>query len=516
MNRPIRNLAVACLVLFLALIGNATYLQFFQAESLTSLAEHPDNSRVAEAAFEAPRGDILVNGKAIARSEKTDDPDDPYEYRRVYTSGPEYAHIVGYFSRGRIGGLESSQNEFLTGEADALFTQRVGDLLANKPPTGGNVVLTLNAKAQKAAYRALQNLGRNVRAAAVAIEPSTGKILAMVSNPTFSPNELSSHDFAKANAAYSRLDPEKANSPLNNSAIETRVPPGSTFKLVTAAAALSSGRYEPDTQVDGAALLRFPDTKPLGNHNDRACGPGGKVTLVRALEVSCNVSFGSIGIDLGQDALRDQAEKFGFNEPDPFFTDLDDQQTRQVPSVFPSDIEAVSSLGYSSIGQFSVAATPLQMAMVGAAIANEGRLMKPFLVNEIRAADQDAVKSFLPQPLFNDAPQAITAAVADKLKSMMVSVVDNGTATNAQIPGVSVGGKTGTAQTGRTGETPYAWFVSFAPANNPEVAVAVVVLDTAAAAGRGCGGDVDCEGGISGNEMAAPVARSVMEAVLNK
>lgn len=513
MNRPIRNLAVACLVLFLALIANATYLQFFKADSLNTLAEYPRNSRVADAAFSAPRGDILVNGRAIARSEKSDD---KYEFKRVYINGPEYAHIVGYFGKGRVGGLEASQNEYLTGEAPELFVNRVGDLLTNKPPAGGNVVLTLNAKAQKAAYRALQGLGRNVRAAAVAIEPSTGKILAMVSNPGFSPSAIASHDFEKADAAYDRLDPDKPNSPLNNAAIEERVPPGSTFKLVTAAAALSSGRYTPQTQVNGSRILDFKDTtSDLGNHNGQACGPNNKVTLIRALEISCNVAFASIGLDLGQDALRQQAEKFGFNRSDPYFTDLDDQQTSQAESIFPNDIAALSSLGYSSIGQFSVAATPLQMAMVGAAIANDGRLMKPYLVSEIRSADLDVVKSFDPKPLNEGSPQAISSAVADQLTEMMVSVVDNGTGTNAKISGVSVAGKTGTAETGRN-EKPYAWFVSFAPAQNPEVAVAVVVFDTAAVLEGSCNGGVDCNGGVSGNGMAAPVARAVMEAVLNR
>lgn len=510
MNRPIRNLAVACLVLFLALIANASYVQFFEADSLTSLTEHPRNARVADAAFAAPRGDILVNGQAIASSVPSND---KYEYKRVYKNGPEYSHIVGYFGRGLIGGLEASQNDYLTGEAPELFVNRLGDLLTNKPPTGGNVVLTLNAKAQKAAYRALKDLGKNVRASAVAIQPSTGKILAMVSNPGFDPAAIASHDFAKARAAYDRLDPEKPTSPLNNPAIEDRVPPGSTFKLVTAAAALSSGNYQPETLVDGSRILDFRDTtSDLGNHNGQACGPNNKVTLIRALEISCNVAFASVGIDVGQDALREQAAKFGFNDPDPYFTDLDDQLTRQQASVFPDDIAAVSSLGYSSIGQFSVAATPLQMAMVGAGIANDGKVMKPYLVSEIRSADLDVVKSFDKQ-LYS---QAVSSSVADQLTDMMVSVVDNGTATNAAIPGVRVAGKTGTAQTGVEGQKPYAWFVSFAPADNPEVAVAVVVYDTAAAARRGCGSDVDCEGGISGNEMAAPVARAVMEAVLNK
>ena len=508
MNRPIRNLAVACLVLFLALIANASYLQFFKADDLTSLAKYPRNTRVAEEAFSAPRGDILVNGQAIASSKPSDD---KFKFQRVYKNGPQYSHVVGYFGRGRIGGIEASMNDFLTGEAPELFVNRVGDLLTNKPPAGGNVVLTLDAKAQKAAYQGLQALGKNVRAAAVAIEPSTGKILAMVSNPGFDPSAIASHDFDKASATYARLL-ENALAPFNNRAIEERVPPGSTFKLVTAAAALSSGDYTPDTKVDGRARLDFRDsTVDMVNHTGTSCG-GNEITLTRALEVSCNVAFSSVGLDVGADALRRQAEKFGFNRKDPYFTDLNDQQTFQVPSVFPnlpSNVQA--QLGQSSIGQFEVAATPLEMAMVGAGIANGGKVMKPYLVSEIRSSDLDVVKSFDKQEL----SQAVSSSVASQLTDMMVSVVDNGTATNARIPGVSVAGKTGTAQIGQ-GKAPYAWFVSFAPAKAPEVAVAVVVLDTADVLGKGCGGDPECPGGVSGNGIAAPIARSVMEAVLDK
>lgn len=511
MNRPIRNLAVACLVLFLCLVANASYLQFFKADDLTSLAKHPRNTRVAEEAFSAPRGDILVNGQAVARSKPSDD---KYKFQRVYAKGPEYAHLVGYFGRTRIAGLEATQNDYLTGEAPELFVNRLGDLLTNQPSAGGNVVLTLNARAQRAAYQALQDLGSNVRAAAVALEPATGKVLAMVSNPTFNPSAIASHDFTKAAAAYAQLDADNPRSPLNNNAIETRVPPGSTFKLVTAAAALSSGEYNPSTLVNGSRILDFPDTtSDLGNYNGQACGPNNRVTLIRALEISCNVAFASIGIDLGQDALRQQAQKFGFDEADPYFTDLNDgQNTSQARSAFPSDIAAVSSLGQTAIGQFDVAATPLQMAMVAAGIANGGKVMKPYLVSEIRSSDLDVVKSFDKQLL----SQATSSSVAAQLTQMMVSVVDNGTASNARIPGVSVAGKTGTAQIGG-GNKPYAWFVSFAPADDPQVAVAVVVLDSAIAARRGCGASsLDCEGGISGNEMAAPIARAVMEAVLNK
>jgi peptidoglycan glycosyltransferase len=493
-NRPIRNLGVACMLLFLALMVNATYLQFFEADSLNSLSKHDNNTRVKEAAFSEPRGQILVGGKAIARSKRSGD---RFKYQRVYPFGAEYAHLVGYFSRTRLGGLEASENKVLTGDDSKLFVNRVIDLLGNQPPQGGNLVLTINAKAQKAAYDGLKALGSNTRGAVVALEPSTGRVLAMVSSPTFDPNKLATHDVNQSDKAYNRLLEDKL-IPLNNRAIEERLPPGSTFKLVTAAAALSSGRYQPSTLVPGGASLDLPQTSTnLPNESRGSCGAS-KITLTRALEVSCNVAFGSVGLDLGADALRAQAEKFGFNQP-AYFDDLNDPLTSQARSEFPAKVDAPQT-ALSAIGQASVTATPLQMAMVAAGIANNGKVMKPYLVNEIRSADLDVIKPIQPQVLTES---AVSESVARKLTDMMVSVVKNGTGTTAQIPGVEVAGKTGTAQSLPT-RPPYAWFVSFAPSVNAKVAVAVLIQDA----------NVD-RNAISGSGLAAPIAKQVMEAVLN-
>lgn len=493
MNRPIRNLAIACLALFLLLMLNITYLQYWQAGDLNSLSEHGDNNRVRDAAFSEPRGSILVTDRAIARSKKTDD---RFKYQRIYPGGPEYAHLTGYFSRQRFGGVENTQNDVLTGDAPGLFVNRLLDVLANKAPQGGNVVLTIDPAAQKAAYDGLRALGARIKGSVVALEPRTGRILAMVSSPTFNPNSLADHSLAASDKVYTDLIADAA-SPLNNRAIEERLPPGSTFKLVTAAAALSSGKYQPDTMVPGGASLKLPQTTSrIRNENRGTCG-GEKVTLTRALQVSCNVAFGAIGLDLGGDALREQAEKFGFNQ-DRFFTDLDDPLTRQATSVFPSDINPPQS-AQSAIGQFEVAATPLQMAMVTAGIANNGDVMKPYLVDETQSADLDVIQPIAPELLTED---AVSAAVARQLTTMMVAVVDNGTGTNARIPGIKVAGKTGTAQSAADRD-PYAWFVSFAPAENAQVAVAVLIQDA----------DVD-RNAISGGGLAAPIAKAVMEAVM--
>jgi len=498
MNRPIRNVAIAALVLFLALMINATYLQYLQADDLTSLSKHPDNSRVADAAFAEPRGKILVGTRAVALSKKSDD---RYDFLRVYPGGREYAHLSGFFTKNLgFGGIESSKNDILTGDAPNLFVNRVIDLLGNETPQGGNVSLTVNAAAQRAAYDGLRALGNRVRGAVVAIEPATGRILAMVSSPTFDPNRIATHDFAKAGRSYKRLINDPL-SPLNNRAIEERLPPGSTFKLVTAAAALSSGKYHPDTLVDGGASLDLPQTSHvLVNESRGGCGAA-KITLTRALDVSCNVAFGSIGLKLGATKLEEQAAKFGWGQAP--FTDLDDPLTRMVPSIMKApgtEIDAPQT-ALSAIGQSNVAATPLQMAMVAAGIANNGQVMKPYLVDEIRSADLDVIKPIDPKVLTE---HAISPAVAGQLTAMMVSVVDNGTGTNARIPGIKVAGKTGTAQS-EADRPPYAWFVSFAPAENARVAIAVLIQDAGVE-----------RNAISGNGLAAPIAKRVMEAVLNQ
>lgn len=496
MNKPIRNLAVACMLLFVALLVNATYVQYWQADALTSLSKHPDNKRVRDAEFARERGAILVRGKAVAESNKSND---AYKFQRVYSQGPEYAHLTGFFSRDwGLGGVEATQNSILSGSDSKLFVNRVVDLVDNKSPKGGSVTLTVDPGAQQAAYDGLKALGNNVRGAVVAIEPNTGKILAMVSSPSYDPARLATHDFAAVGVAKKRLLASKLG-PLNNRAIEEALPPGSTFKLVTAAAALDSGKYTPDTKVPGGAKLDLPQTtKDLVNENRGSCGAD-QITFTQALQVSCNVSFGDVGLKVGADKLRQTAEKFGFGKRS--FNDLDDALTRQALSRFPANPD-LPQTALSAIGQFDVAATPLQMAMVGAGIANDGVVMKPYLVDEIKSPKLDVLGKTDSTPM-PDQP-AISSAAARDLTQMMVAVVEGGTGRTAQIPGVKVAGKTGTAQSSPD-RPPYAWFVSFAPANTPAVAVAVLVQDAGVARDQ-----------ISGSGLAAPIAKAVMEAVIGK
>lgn len=488
MNKPIRTMSIFCLLLFALLLLNVTYLQYVDAGNLNSRA---DNKRVRDAEFSRKRGAIVAGGQSVAESVRTHD---QYTYQRTYSQPQRYAQLTGYYSYiyGRSG-IESSQNEILSGSDPRLFVNRVVDMLGNSQPKGGSVALTVDPKAQQAAFDGLRALGTHVQGAVVALEPSTGKVLAMVSSPTYDPNRLASHDFSKVQAAWKQLN-ANPDRPLANRAIGDIYPPGSTFKLVTAAAALSSGQYTPDTKVKGGPRLDLPQTSTdLTNENGNSCG-GDPITLTQALEVSCNVSFGDIGLRLGDAALRAQAEKFGFNQT--YLHDLNGQ----VKSRFPRNLDPPQT-ALSAIGQFDVAATPLQMAMVASGIANGGTVMRPYVVDEVRAPDLSVLDKTTPEAFRSN---AVSSSVARDLTQMMIEVVDNGTGQTAQIPGIKVAGKTGTAQSSPS-RPPYAWFVSFAPADNPKVAVAVLVEDAGVA-----------RNSISGSGLAAPIAKRVMQAVIGR
>lgn len=488
MNKPIRTMSIFCMLLFAALLLNSTYLQYFEASSLNSRA---DNKRVRDAEFSRKRGAIVAGGSSVAESEKVND---QYKYQRVYKQPRKYAPLTGYYSYiyGRSA-VESSQNDILSGSDPRLFVNRVVDMIGNSQPKGGSVSLTIDPKAQTAAYDGLRALGKNVEGSVVALDPTTGKVLAMVTNPTYDPNRLASHKFSEVQKAWEELNSTK-NRPLLNRGIQEVYPPGSTFKLVTAAAALSSGQYTPDSKVKGGASLDLPQTTTnLVNENGSNCG-GDPITLTQALEVSCNVSFGDIGLRLGDDALREQAEKFGFDQT--YLNDLGGQ----VKSRFPKNPDEPQT-ALSAIGQFDVAATPLQMAMVAAGIANNGTVMRPYVVDEVQAPDLSLLDKTRPEAFRSN---AVSSSVARDLTQMMIEVVDNGTGTTAQIPGIKVAGKTGTAQSSPE-RPPYAWFVSFAPADDPKVAVAVLVEDAGVE-----------RNAISGSGLAAPIAKRVMEAVINK
>ena len=481
MNKPLRRLAAAVMVMFALLLINANYIQVVKANSLHNNSANP---RLIQEEYSRKRGPILVGGKPVAQSVATTD---RLKFRRIYAPGKLYAPVTGFYSL--VYGateIERAENSILAGTDDSLFVRRVIDLLTRVPPQGGSVSLTINEKAQRAAYQGLA--GR--KGAVVAVNPTTGAILALVSSPTFDPNLLSSHDTTAIRANYKRLSKDPDNPMLNRAPRETYTP-GSTFKLVTAAAALQNG-YTPTTKVFNGAVLNLPQTTAnLPNENGRPCAPG-TATLTDALAFSCNAAFGKVGLDLGADKIAAQATKFGFGS-------AFDVPMRSAVSVFPGDLNAPQT-AQSAIGQFSVRATPLQMAMVAAAIANRGVLMSPYLVQDVRGPDLSILQTTKPESL----GVAMSPQSAQELTAMMVNVVEHGTGTNGQIPGVRVAGKTGTAQQGG-GRRPHAWFVSFAPAdNNPQVAVAVIIENGGGASE------------ISGNQLAAPIANKVMRAVLGR
>ncbi len=486
MNRQIRVLATGCLALFLALLVNANYVQFVKAGELN---DRTDNRRARDAEFSRERGPILVAGDPVAESRRSED---RFAFQRIYSQPNLYSHVTGFYSYvyGATG-VEQTQNDILSGTDPRLFVTRVVDVITDEQPKGGNVLLTLDPAAQRAAHRGLLALPPRSKGAVVALEPKTGAVLAMASNPTYNPNRLADHDLDRVEEVRRRLLADE-DQPLLNRATQARYPPGSTFKLVTSAAALSRG-YTPNSRVTGRAVLDLPlTTRTLGNDSGASCGAE-TITLTTALAVSCNTAFADLGMRLGADAIREQAQRFGFG------ADVFDELPAAAPSVFPADPDD-PQLAYSAIGQFEVAATPLQMAMVAAGIANDGTVMQPHLVAQVRSPDLDTLAEAEPEPF----SEAVSSDVAADLQAMMVAVTNRGTGSVAAIPGIRVASKTGTAQSADD-RNPFAWFVSFAPAGDPQVAVAVLVEAT--------GVDRD---DISGSGLAGPIAKSVMQAVIQR
>jgi peptidoglycan glycosyltransferase len=486
MNKPIRTVSIFCMLLFLALMVNATYLQFWRADSLN---DDPRNRRVIEDAYSRDRGAILVGREEIAKSDPVDD---QYEFLREYPEPLKYAHVTGYFSFYSQTGIEQTQNDVLSGEDSRLFVTKLVDLISNEANQGGSVMLTLNADAQEAAYDGLSSLPGDVEGSVVAIQPSSGKILAMASLPTYDPNKLADHDLEASQETYDRLNTTESE-PLLNRAIQKRLPPGSTFKLVTAAAAIENGLYKADDEVPGGPTYQLPLTNgPTGliDNEGRDCGSD-RIPFEQAMAQSCNTTFAALANEVGADGMIEQAEAFGFNQQ--YLDDLGPQ----AESNFPSDMDEAET-GQSGIGQFEVQSTPLQMAMVAAGIANDGIVMKPYLVDEVLSAEYDTLE----QTEDEEFSEAISASTAEDLTDLLIATVNEGTASPAASSRFQVAGKTGTAQSGNE-FSPYAWFVSFAPAENPEVAVAVMIEQA----------DIP-RGEIAGGRLGGPIAKAVMEAVI--
>ncbi|NUK01899.1 penicillin-binding protein 2 [Streptomyces lunaelactis] len=481
MNKTIRNAAVFSLLLVLALLVRATWVQAYEA---TALADNDKNRRKIIAQYAQPLGDIVVAGSAVTGSKRTTGGD--LAYKRTYTDGALYAAVTGYSSQAYgATQLEGIYSHVLDG-TDSRLKNPI-DALTGKQQEPGDVLTTIDPAVQKAGYQALGD----TKGAAVAIDPKTGKILGMVSTPSYDPSKISGTTDGET---WQKLlaDPDK---PLVNRALRQPLPPGSTFKLVVAAAALEDGRYASvDARTDSPDPYTPPGTsRVLENENKSA--PCENASLRTALQYSCNNVFGKLAVDLGQDKVRAMAEKFGFNDT------KQDSPVRALPSVYPTGMDKPST-AYSGIGQFDVTATPLQMAMVSAAIANDGVMRSPHMVSKVVDADGSTLNSYED----GASQRIVSSSTAEQLRSAMVTVVDKGTGTNARIDGAEVGGKTGTAQHGENNsKTPYAWFTSYAKdsSTGKEVAVAVLIEDSGAARSE-----------VSGNGLAAPIAKKMMAAAL--
>lgn len=486
MNRPIRRTSLVALVMFALLLLNCTWFTVFQANGLN---ERSDNRRMRDEEFGQNRGAILVGNTPVALTEPVND---RFRFQRRYPQATLYAPITGWyaFDYGTFG-LEATFNSQLAGTDDSLLVRRILDIVTNRVPSGATVQTTVDARAQEVAYQALTAnaaIGAK-KGAVVAMDAKTGAVLALVSTPSYDPNLLASHDIGPngvAGKAWQSLNADPSR-PLANRAAKEVYPPGSTFKLVTAAAALENG-IPADRLWDSPDQLKLPNTQTY-LPNEGSCG-GTRITLEQALKVSCNTAFANVGIELGADKLRAQAEKFGFGARQ--LADLNGVYSR-----FPDNPDPAQT-ALSAIGQFDVAASPLQMTMVTAAIANDGVAMKPYLVSGIRGADLSLLSQTRPEKL----SEPMTPANARILQQWMQTVVNSGTGVNGKINGVEVGGKTGTANT-TPDKPPYAWYTSYARKGDRTIAVTVFIEEA----------DID-RNDISGGRLAAPIAKSVLEALL--
>ena len=481
MNAQIRKIFVVVLIMF-AMLGLAvTNTQFISAPSLNA---DPRNVRTNLHAAEIDRGPIIVENTAIASSELDDD----NHYTRVYDQGSLYVSATGYFSSVGYGstGIEAAQENVLDGQSQTLLGQRLRNLLTGEKRQGGGVELTLRASMQEAAAAALGDR----KGAVVALDAKTGAILALYSSPSFDPNALASRDAGEVQDAYATLDADPKN-PMLNRTISERYAPGSTFKVLTAIALIENGIANPDTRMDSPVSTTLPGTNTeVSNIESSTCGDG-KPTLTEAFARSCNTTFVIASEKLTTQQLTDVTKRFGFGHEQEIPLTV-------IPSVFPADADS-AQLAMSSIGQYTVQATPMQMAQVAQTIANGGQMMSPYLIKQIVDADNQTIR----KTKATEAGRPISADTASKVTGMMQAVVSQpyGSGTPMALPNVSVAAKTGTAETGE-GDRANAWAIGFAPADNPQIAFAVIVE-----------GD-ETNPTPHGGDVAGPVAKAVLEAGL--
>lgn len=480
MQTQIRKVGLGMVFLFVAVFLQLNYVQIFAAERIAS---NNANVRSLLREYSIQRGDILtLDGTRVAISEPTGK---KLKYRRTYPEGELYGHITGFYSinygESRI---ESTFHEQLLGDAGVISMQDIQDRFLGAGEEGDDVRLTIHSRLQKAARAAL---GSN-KGAVVAMDPQTGEVRAMWSNPSYDPTPLASHDSAEAKRYWNSLDPKSSTSPLVSKATSRGYAPGSTVKVITTAAALET-KYDPNDSFDDPVELELPQTnETLTNFTKTSCA-GGQIDLFTALELSCDTTFAMIGMEIPKE-IREMAESMGFNEQIPFDVGTE-------ASSFPEVGEDNKPFqAYVAIGQGDVVATPLQMALVAATVANGGEVPRPQLVREVIDPSGGIVERFQPESLGT----AMSPDTAREVAEMMEAVVqgDQGTGSAALIPGVTVAAKTGTAQTVE-GASPHAWFIAFAPAEDPQLAVAVIVEN---------GGELGSE--ATGGAVAAPIAKALL------
>ncbi|GAB3552764.1 penicillin-binding transpeptidase domain-containing protein [Arthrobacter tumbae] len=480
MNQAIRRSWIVAISMFALVLGSLTYVQFFEANAL----ENNDwNTRQILQDYGKNRGAILVDGRPIAESVPSND---QFNYQRVYNQPEMYAHLTGFFSL--VNGstqLENVMNEDLSGSSDDLFIDQMIRLFSGAQAQGASVELTIDPQLQQMAW---EMIPEGQTGSIVVMEPATGNVLAMASKPSYDPNLLAAHDTSVVVQNIEQLAQVPGLSIYFNPATQSLVAPGSVFKLVVAAAALETGQFDAESTIPNPPVLDLPGTDVgLPNFTTGGCATRDTADLEFALEQSCNTPFAQMAWDLGEQAVLEQAQEFGFGER--FFIPVE-----VAASQFPTELSE-AQLAQSAIGQFSVAVTPLQMAMVSAAIANDGVLMKPNLVKAVRAPDLSIIDE--PEPeVFRE---SLSADNANQITEWMVNVVENGTARSAAVPGVEVAGKTGTAEVPEQGDN--AWFTGFAPADDPEVVVSIVMQDVDIATGA---------------QLTSPNAKRLIEAVLNR
>ena len=490
MNTSLRRVSVTIMVLVVLLLLNATITQVFRADGLRT---DPRNQRVLLDEYSRQRGQISAGGQPLAYSVSTSG---RFRYLRVYPDPLAAAPVTGFYSLNySSSGLERAEDSILNGSDERLFARRLADFFTGRDPRGGNVDTTIKPQVQQAAWNAMAKgcSGGPCTGAVVALEPSTGKILAMVSAPSYDPNLLASHDVEAQTQAWQRLR-DDPNNPMLNRAISETYAPGSTFKVITTAAALQAGTTE-DEQLTASPSIQLPDsTASLENFGGNPCGSGPTVPLKEAFARSCNTAFVQLGLKTGADALRNTAAAFGLGTaPNPIPLQVAESTVGPIPDQ--------AALGMSAIGQKDVALTPLQNAMVAAAIANRGSMMQPYLVDSLEGPDLTTISTHQPQEL----RRAVSQQVAAKLTELMIGA-EQVTQQKGAIPGVQIASKTGTAEHGTDPRNtpPHAWYIAFAPAQSPRVAVAVIVENG------------DNQLSATGGALAAPIGRAVIEAALRE